>query len=102
MFIINILKCENPISLSQNCLLSAMAKIISAHRALQARVCRQMMTAITDEEKKVDEPQRVSLVELKAKGKKKAVIPINRVACSVGCKYRFKKNKNKQKIFLSI
>ncbi|XP_076834117.1 mitotic checkpoint serine/threonine-protein kinase BUB1 beta [Brachyhypopomus gauderio] len=56
------------------------------HRALQARVCRQMMTSVADQEKgdEPPEPQRTSLVELKAKGKKKAVAPINRVAGSIG------------------
>lgn len=52
------------------------------HKALQARVCRQMMTSINQEPD--DEPQRASLVELKASGKKKAVAPINRVAGTVG------------------
>ncbi|XP_062863748.1 mitotic checkpoint serine/threonine-protein kinase BUB1 beta [Trichomycterus rosablanca] len=53
------------------------------HKALQARVCRQMMAPVVEEEKE-DEPQRISLVELKAKGKKKAIAPINRVAGSIG------------------
>lgn len=56
-------------------------------RALQARVCRQMMTPAIDQEPDDEsfEPQRASLTELKAKGKKKAAAPINRVAGSVGC-----------------
>ncbi|KAI7804348.1 mitotic checkpoint serine/threonine-protein kinase BUB1 beta [Triplophysa rosa] len=64
------------------------------HRALQARVCRQMMSSMTDQQKDHDddddgdegsaEPQRSSLAELKAKGKKKAVVPINRASASVG------------------
>ncbi|XP_016090406.1 mitotic checkpoint serine/threonine-protein kinase BUB1 beta-like [Sinocyclocheilus grahami] len=37
-----------------------------------------------DEDEGPAEPQRASLSELKAKGKKKAVVPINRVNASVG------------------
>ncbi|KAL7873447.1 hypothetical protein AOLI_G00125180 [Acnodon oligacanthus] len=62
-------------------------KLQQFHKALQARVCRQMMAAVVDKEKVDDEPlepQRISLVELKAKGKKKAAAPINRVAGSIG------------------
>ncbi len=62
-------------------------------RALQARACRQMMSSMTDQQGDDDddedegpaEAQRASLAELKAKGKKKAVVPINRVKASVGC-----------------
>ncbi|KAK2843213.1 hypothetical protein Q7C36_011428 [Tachysurus vachellii] len=56
------------------------------HKALQARVCRQMMTSTVDEESDDEllEPQRASLAELKAKGKKKAVAPVNRVAGTIG------------------
>ncbi|XDV43777.1 hypothetical protein PO909_012187 [Leuciscus waleckii] len=59
------------------------------HRALQARVCRQMMSSMTaqqrdDDDDEDEEPQRSSLAELKAKGKKKAVVPINRVNASAG------------------
>ncbi|KAI4875149.1 hypothetical protein NFI96_013023 [Prochilodus magdalenae] len=62
-------------------------KLQQFHKALQARVCRQMMAAVAVQEKVDDEPPeplRMSLVELKAKGKKKAVAPINRVAGSIG------------------
>ncbi len=63
-------------------------------RALQARACRQMMSSMTDQQRDDDDDdedegpadaQRASLAELKAKGKKKAVVPINRVNASVGC-----------------
>ncbi|KAF7704164.1 mitotic checkpoint serine/threonine-protein kinase BUB1 beta [Silurus meridionalis] len=56
------------------------------HKALQARVCRQMMTSLNDQETddELSEPQRGSLTELKAKGKKKAVAPINRVTGNLG------------------
>lgn len=45
------------------------------------------MTSVIDQETddEPDEPQRASLNELKAKGKKKAVAPINRVTGTVGC-----------------
>ncbi|XP_056107580.1 mitotic checkpoint serine/threonine-protein kinase BUB1 beta [Rhinichthys klamathensis goyatoka] len=62
-------------------------KLHAFHRALQARVCRQMMSSMTDQQRDDDdddEPQRSSLAELKAKGKKKAVVPINRVNASLG------------------
>ncbi|XP_016308826.1 mitotic checkpoint serine/threonine-protein kinase BUB1 beta-like [Sinocyclocheilus anshuiensis] len=68
-------------------------KLHAFHRALQARACRQMMSSMTDQHRDDDdddedegpaEPQRASLSELKAKGKKKAVVPINRVNASVG------------------
>lgn len=64
-------------------------KLHAFHRALQARVCRQMMTSMTEQHRNDDdeddeEPQRASLAELKAKGKKKATVPINRVKASVG------------------
>ncbi|KAF5893676.1 mitotic checkpoint serine/threonine-protein kinase BUB1 beta, partial [Clarias magur] len=56
------------------------------HKALQARVCRQMMTSVNDQDTDDEgsEPQRASLTELKAKGKKKAVAPINRATGTVG------------------
>ncbi|XP_039518950.1 mitotic checkpoint serine/threonine-protein kinase BUB1 beta [Pimephales promelas] len=65
-------------------------KLHAFHRALQARVCRQMMSSMTNQQRDDDdddddeEPQRSSLAELKAKGKKKAVVPINRVNASLG------------------
>lgn len=47
------------------------------------------MSSMTDQQGDEDEgpaeSQRASLAELKAKGKKKAVVPINRVNASVGC-----------------
>uniref|UniRef100_W5KZ69 BUB1 mitotic checkpoint serine/threonine kinase Bb n=1 Tax=Astyanax mexicanus TaxID=7994 RepID=W5KZ69_ASTMX len=59
-------------------------KLQQFHKALQARVCRQMMTSVLVQEKADEppEPQRISLVELKAKGKKKTFAPINRVTGS--------------------
>ncbi|XP_066539870.1 mitotic checkpoint serine/threonine-protein kinase BUB1 beta [Hoplias malabaricus] len=62
-------------------------KLQQFHKALQARVCRQMMSTVLNKEKVDDEPpepQRESLVELKAKGKKKSVVPINRMTASIG------------------
>lgn len=55
-------------------------------------MCRQMMSSMNDVDDDDDddddeEPQRSSLAELKAKGKKKAIVPINRVNASAGCEY---------------
>uniref|UniRef100_A0A672K5Z4 BUB1 mitotic checkpoint serine/threonine kinase Bb n=1 Tax=Sinocyclocheilus grahami TaxID=75366 RepID=A0A672K5Z4_SINGR len=69
--------------------LQAALYIAWSEEALQARACRQMMSSMTDQHREDDdddegpaEPQRSSLAELKAKGKKKAVVPINRVKAS--------------------
>lgn len=45
------------------------------------------MTSVIEKETDDEllEPQRASLAELKAKGKKKAVAPITRVTGTVGC-----------------
>lgn len=57
------------------------------------------MTSVTDQQRDDDdddegpaEPQRSSLAELKAKGKKKAVVPINRANASVGCEQELSSN----------
>ncbi len=55
------------------------------YRALQARVSRQVMMEV-DEDDSDDEPkqpERVSLADLKHRGKKKAIAPINRVGPAV-------------------
>lgn len=44
-----------------------------------------MTSVIEQETDELPEPQRASLTELKAKGKKKAVAPISRVTGTVGC-----------------
>lgn len=45
-----------------------------------------MTSALNQEsDDELHDPPRASLAELKAKGKKKAVAPINRVAGTIGC-----------------
>uniref|UniRef100_A0AAY4CYN1 BUB1 N-terminal domain-containing protein n=1 Tax=Denticeps clupeoides TaxID=299321 RepID=A0AAY4CYN1_9TELE len=60
-------------------------KLMQFHRSLQARVSRHVMSAIADQDSseeddamEIEEPQRITLGELKTRGKKKAVAPINR------------------------
>ncbi|XP_034051522.1 mitotic checkpoint serine/threonine-protein kinase BUB1 beta [Thalassophryne amazonica] len=55
-------------------------KLQQFHRALQARVSRQavMRVAQDDSDEDLKQPERVSLVDLKHRGKKKAVVPISR------------------------
>ncbi|KAM6961310.1 mitotic checkpoint serine/threonine-protein kinase BUB1 beta [Aplochiton taeniatus] len=57
-------------------------RLLQFHKALQARVSRQALSGVGQEDSDEDEnpePQRVSLVALKHRGKKKAVAPVNRV-----------------------
>nr|XP_040054877.1 mitotic checkpoint serine/threonine-protein kinase BUB1 beta [Gasterosteus aculeatus aculeatus] len=60
-------------------------KLLQFHKALQARVSRQVMMNV-EEDSGDDEPkapERVSLAEFKRRGKKKAVAPVNRVGSSI-------------------
>ncbi|KAM8913606.1 mitotic checkpoint serine/threonine-protein kinase BUB1 beta isoform 1-T3 [Spinachia spinachia] len=60
-------------------------KLLQFHKALQARVSRRVMMHV-EEDSADDEPtppERVSLAELKRRGKKKAVAPVNRVGSSI-------------------
>ncbi|KAK9533517.1 hypothetical protein VZT92_008629 [Zoarces viviparus] len=60
-------------------------KLLQFHKALQARVSRQVMM-IVENDNSDDEPkqlERNSLAELKRRGKKKAIAPINRVGSSI-------------------
>ncbi|XP_054469430.1 mitotic checkpoint serine/threonine-protein kinase BUB1 beta isoform X2 [Anoplopoma fimbria] len=60
-------------------------KLLQFHKALQARVSRQVMMNV-EEDDSDDEPkqaERVSLANLKCRGKKKAIAPINRVGHSI-------------------
>ncbi|XP_056151991.1 mitotic checkpoint serine/threonine-protein kinase BUB1 beta [Lampris incognitus] len=65
-------------------------KLLQFHKALQARVSRQVMTSMvldnSDDEAK--QPERVSLVDLKHKGKKRAVIPVNRIGAAISSKHQ--------------
>ena len=47
------------------------------------------MTNMADEDsdEESDEPERMSLVDLKHRGKKKAIVPVNRVRAVLGRKY---------------
>jgi len=40
-----------------------------------------------DSDEEGDEPERISLVDLKHRGKKKAIVPINRARAVLGRKY---------------
>ncbi|KAM6968698.1 mitotic checkpoint serine/threonine-protein kinase BUB1 beta [Tautogolabrus adspersus] len=60
-------------------------KLLQFHKALQARVSRHVMMNV-DEDDSEDEsiqPERVSLVDLKHRGKKKAIAPINRAGSAI-------------------
>ncbi|XP_029972930.1 mitotic checkpoint serine/threonine-protein kinase BUB1 beta [Salarias fasciatus] len=60
-------------------------KLLQFHKALQARVSRQAMMKI-DEDSSEDEqkqPERASLADLKHRGKKKAIAPINRTGRAI-------------------
>ncbi|KAM3871297.1 mitotic checkpoint serine/threonine-protein kinase BUB1 beta [Diretmus argenteus] len=59
-------------------------KLVQFHKALQARVSRQVMTSVMEEDSDEEtEPERVSLVDLKHRGKKKAIVPVNRTLASI-------------------
>ncbi|NWH65024.1 BUB1B kinase, partial [Geococcyx californianus] len=65
-------------------------KLQSFHRQFQARVSRQTLLGLEEppDEQGTDllgaaEPQRISLAELKVKGKKKGRVPVNRVGGAV-------------------
>lgn len=64
-------------------------RLLQFHKALQARVSRQVMSAMgqddddDDEEEEARAKERISLVDLKHRGKKKAVAPINRTGTAV-------------------
>ncbi|XP_041810365.1 mitotic checkpoint serine/threonine-protein kinase BUB1 beta [Chelmon rostratus] len=60
-------------------------KLLQFHKALQARVSRQVMMNV-DQDNSDDEPkqpERVSLADLKPRGKKKAIAPINRSGTAI-------------------
>ncbi|XP_071756073.1 mitotic checkpoint serine/threonine-protein kinase BUB1 beta isoform X2 [Centroberyx gerrardi] len=60
-------------------------KLLQFHKALQARVSRQVMMSIVEEDsdEETKEADRVSLVDLKRRGKKKAIAPVNRTGAAV-------------------
>ncbi|XP_059908133.1 mitotic checkpoint serine/threonine-protein kinase BUB1 beta [Gadus macrocephalus] len=61
-------------------------KLLQFHKGLQARVSRQVMTSMADKDsdEESNEPERMSLIDLKHRGKKKAIVPINRVRAVLG------------------
>lgn len=60
-------------------------KLMQFHKALQARVSRQVLMNVkeddSDEEPK--QPERISLASLKHRGKKKAIVPVNRTGTAI-------------------
>ncbi|XP_029937770.1 mitotic checkpoint serine/threonine-protein kinase BUB1 beta [Myripristis murdjan] len=60
-------------------------KLLHFHKALQARVSRQVMTSMVmdDSDDEAKHAERVSLADLKHRGKKKAIAPVNRVGAAV-------------------
>ncbi|KAG7226161.1 hypothetical protein INR49_014256, partial [Caranx melampygus] len=60
-------------------------KLLQFHKALQARVARQVMMNVEEEDSDEEpkQPERISLVDLKHRGKKKAVAPVNRTGPAI-------------------
>ncbi|KAM9355999.1 mitotic checkpoint serine/threonine-protein kinase BUB1 beta isoform 2-T2 [Pholidichthys leucotaenia] len=60
-------------------------KLLQFHKALQARVSRQAMMKVEedDSDDEPKQPERVSFADLKLRGKKKAVAPINRTGSAI-------------------
>ncbi|KAG7466348.1 hypothetical protein MATL_G00163640 [Megalops atlanticus] len=63
-------------------------KLQQYHKGFQARVSRQVMSSMTcggteEDSPEPAQPQRASLVDLKHRGKKKAIAPVNRTGASV-------------------
>ncbi|XP_030298975.1 mitotic checkpoint serine/threonine-protein kinase BUB1 beta isoform X2 [Sparus aurata] len=60
-------------------------KLQQFHKALQARVSRQVMMNVEedDSDNEPKQPERVSLADLKHRGKKKAIAPVNRTGHAI-------------------
>lgn len=60
-------------------------KLMQFHKALQARVSRQVLTNVKEEDsdEEFKQPERMSLANLKHRGKKKAIVPINRTGAAI-------------------
>lgn len=58
-------------------------------RALQARVSRQVMMNVEedDSDDEPKQPERISLADLKHRGKKKAIAPVNRAGSAIRSKH---------------
>lgn len=65
-------------------------KYLCVYRALQARVSRQVMMNLdqSDSDDESKQAGRVSLADLRFKGKKKVKIPINRTGSAIRSKYK--------------
>lgn len=73
----------------QNIAIITILRIV-IRRALQARVSRQVMMNVEEEDSDDEpkQPERVSLAELKHRGKKKAIAPINRTGSAIRSKLK--------------
>ncbi|XP_028251681.1 mitotic checkpoint serine/threonine-protein kinase BUB1 beta [Parambassis ranga] len=60
-------------------------KLLQFHKALQARVSRQVMSNLEEDsdDDEPEQPERVSLADLKHRGKKKTIIPVNRTGPAI-------------------
>ncbi|XP_047466403.1 mitotic checkpoint serine/threonine-protein kinase BUB1 beta [Mugil cephalus] len=60
-------------------------KLQQFHKALQARVTRQVMMNVEEDssDDEPTEPERVSLADLKHRGKKKTIVPVNRTGSAI-------------------
>ncbi|CAG5866236.1 unnamed protein product [Menidia menidia] len=60
-------------------------KLLQFHKALQARVSRQVMMNEADDssDDEPKQPERMSLADLKHRGKKKAIAPVNRTGGAI-------------------
>ncbi|KAM4624751.1 mitotic checkpoint serine/threonine-protein kinase BUB1 beta [Polymixia lowei] len=64
-------------------------KLLQFHKALQARVSRQVMSMVgEDSDEETKQPERVSLVDLKHRGKRKAIAPVNRTGAAISSNSR--------------
>ncbi|XP_063803580.1 mitotic checkpoint serine/threonine-protein kinase BUB1 beta isoform X2 [Pseudophryne corroboree] len=70
-----------------NCRAEPLEKLEAHHKQFQARVSRRVLQGITEDadngDSNLPEPQRSSLVDLKARGKNKARAPVSRVGDAV-------------------
>uniref|UniRef100_A0A3P8RJQ7 BUB1 mitotic checkpoint serine/threonine kinase Bb n=1 Tax=Amphiprion percula TaxID=161767 RepID=A0A3P8RJQ7_AMPPE len=60
-------------------------KLLQFHKALQARVSRHVMMNVEEDnsDDELKQPERVSLADLKHRGKKKAIAPVNRTGPAI-------------------
>ncbi|XP_022051176.1 mitotic checkpoint serine/threonine-protein kinase BUB1 beta [Acanthochromis polyacanthus] len=60
-------------------------KLLQFHKALQARVSRHVMMNVEEDnsDDELKQPERLSLADLKSRGKKKAIAPVNRTGPAI-------------------